>query len=41
MAASVTNIPIGNIARNETRRLTGSQIIWDTLVNEGINVVFG
>jgi acetolactate synthase-1/2/3 large subunit len=37
----VTNIPIGNIARNETRRLTGSQIIWDTLVNEGINVVFG
>jgi acetolactate synthase-1/2/3 large subunit len=23
------------------RRLTGSQIIWDTLVNEGVNVVFG
>jgi acetolactate synthase-1/2/3 large subunit len=37
----VTNIPIGNTARIETRRLTGSQIIWDTLVNEGVNVVFG
>ncbi len=40
MAASVTNIPVPNPTR-ETRRLTGSQIIWDTLVNEGINVVFG
>jgi acetolactate synthase-1/2/3 large subunit len=35
----VTNIPIP--ARNETKRLTGAQIIWDTLVNEGVNVVFG
>jgi acetolactate synthase-1/2/3 large subunit len=37
----VTNIPIATPARTETRRLTGSQIIWDTLVNEGVNVVFG
>ncbi len=41
MAASVTNIPIGTPARTEARRLTGSQIIWDTLINEGVNVVFG
>jgi acetolactate synthase-1/2/3 large subunit len=37
----VTNIPIGTPARYETKRLTGAQIIWDTLVNEGIDVVFG
>ncbi len=41
MAASVTNIPIGTPTRSESRRLTGSQIIWDTLVNEGVDVVFG
>jgi len=37
----VTNIPIGTPSRSEARRLTGSQIIWDTLVNEGVEVVFG
>ncbi|MDQ2645527.1 MAG: biosynthetic-type acetolactate synthase large subunit [Myxococcota bacterium] len=40
MAASVTNLS-PNETRPETRRLTGSQIIWDTLVNQGVGVVFG
>ncbi len=40
MAASVTNLS-PNETRPETRRLTGSQIIWDTLVNQGVEVVFG
>ena len=40
MAASVTNLSPNEI-RPETRRLTGSQIIWDSLVNQGVQVVFG
>jgi acetolactate synthase-1/2/3 large subunit len=36
----VTNITPSEITR-ETRRLTGSQIIWDSLVNQGVRVVFG
>ena len=40
MAASVTNLS-PNETRPETRRLTGSQIIWDSLVNQGVQVVFG
>ncbi len=40
VAASVTNLS-PNETRPETRRLTGSQIIWDSLVNEGVQVVFG
>jgi acetolactate synthase-1/2/3 large subunit len=40
VAASVTNLS-PNETRPETRRLTGSQIIWDSLVNQGVQVVFG
>ncbi|HEY8944933.1 MAG TPA: biosynthetic-type acetolactate synthase large subunit [Polyangiaceae bacterium] len=40
MAAPVTNITPNDSSR-ETRRLTGSQIIWDTLANQGVDVVFG
>ena len=40
MAASVTTLTPSEI-RPESRRLTGSQIIWDTLVNQGVEVVFG
>jgi acetolactate synthase-1/2/3 large subunit len=36
----VTNITPNDSSR-ETRRLTGSQIIWDTLANQGVDVVFG
>jgi acetolactate synthase-1/2/3 large subunit len=40
VAASVTTLTPSEI-RPESRRLTGSQIIWDTLVNQGVEVVFG
>jgi acetolactate synthase I/II/III large subunit len=40
VAAPVTNITPSETPR-ETRRLTGSQIIWDSLVNQGVRVVFG
>ncbi len=40
MAASVTNLT-PNETRPEARRLTGAQLIWDTLVKEGVHVVFG
>ncbi|HYO93487.1 MAG TPA: biosynthetic-type acetolactate synthase large subunit [Polyangiaceae bacterium] len=41
MAASVTNLTPTEANRSELRTLTGAQIIWDTLVNEGVDVVFG
>jgi acetolactate synthase I/II/III large subunit len=41
VAAPVTNLNPSDTSRTEIRRLTGSQIIWDTLVHEGVDVVFG
>ena len=45
MAAPTTDKPIAITPGGETapgiRTLTGSQIIWDTLVRQGVEVVFG
>jgi acetolactate synthase-1/2/3 large subunit len=33
--------PLATQPASETQKLTGAQIIWDTLVHEGVEVVFG
>ncbi|MDX2052473.1 MAG: biosynthetic-type acetolactate synthase large subunit [Polyangiaceae bacterium] len=44
MAAPMKDLTEANFARGiarEPRELTGSQILWETLVHEGVDVVFG